>query len=465
MSADRETDSAMSLSFPDAFRWGVATAAYQIEGASQADGRGESIWDRFSHTPGKTLNGDTGDVACDHYQRWPTDINIMQELGVNAYRFSIAWPRILPNGRGEVNEAGLAFYDRLVDGLLEAGMEPWVTLYHWDLPQALEDSGGWANRDTIEAFAEYTDIVTRRLGDRVKRWITINEPWVVSTLGYHWGILAPGRQDLKESLAVAHSLLLAHGDAVEVIRRNVEGAEVGITLNLASVYPDTESDDDHLVARRVDGSMNRWFLDPVFHGSYPSDMLTLYGNALPEIRDGDFERIARSTDFLGINSYSPLYVRNDPEARGGIGMADREGEHTAVGWLVEPKAFEELLVRVYDDYRPPAIYVTENGAAFDDHRPIDGRVRDPRRTAYIHDHILAARRAMDEDVPLGGYFVWSLLDNFEWAHGYSVRFGITYVEYSTQERTIKDSGRWYSMVTRANALLPIEEGAGETVGI
>ncbi|MDQ3539290.1 MAG: GH1 family beta-glucosidase [Chloroflexota bacterium] len=465
MRAERETYSAMSLSFPDEFRWGVSTAAYQIEGAAQADGRGESIWDRFSHTPGKTLNGDTGDIACDHYQRWPNDIRIMQELGVNAYRFSIAWPRILPNGRGEVNEAGLAFYDRLVNGLQDAGIEPWITLYHWDLPQALEDEGGWANRDTVDAFAEYTDIVTRRLGDRVKHWITINEPWVVATMGYHWGVMAPGRQDLKESLAVAHSLLLAHGDAVEVVRRNVPDAQVGITLNLASIYPDTESDADHAAAKRVDGSTNRWFLDPVYRGSYPNDMLTTYGDALPEIRDGDFARIARPTDFLGINNYSPFYVKHDPDGLGGIGMVEREGERTAVDWLVEPKAFEELLVRVHDDYRPMAIYVTENGAAFEDERPIDGRVRDPRRKAYIHDHILAARRAMDEDVPLAGYFVWSLLDNFEWAHGYSVRFGITYVDYASQERTIKESGRWYATVTRANALLPIDDSADETIDI
>lgn len=465
MTTHRETDSAMSLAFPDGFRWGVATAAYQIEGAAREDGRGESIWDRFSHTPGKTLNGDTGDVACDHYQRWPNDITIMQELGVNAYRFSVAWPRILPNGRGEVNEAGLAFYDRLVDGLLEAGIEPWVTLYHWDLPQALEDAGGWANRDTVEAFVEYTDIVTRRLGDRVQHWITINEPWVVSTLGYLWGVMAPGRQDLKESLAVAHSLLLAHGDAVEVIRRNVPDARVGITLNLASVYAESESDADHAAAKRVDGSMNRWFLDPVYQGSYPNDMLTLYGDALPAIEDGDFDRIARRTDFLGINNYSPVYVKHDPDGPGEVGMADRDGEHTAVGWLVEPKAFEELLVRVHDDYRPGQLFVTENGAAFADDRPVDGRVRDPRRTAYIHDHILAARRAIDEDVPLAGYFVWSLLDNFEWAQGYSLRFGITYVDYASQERTIKDSGRWYSTVTRANALLPIEDGAEDTVDL
>ncbi len=268
--------------------------------------------------------------------------------------------------------------------------------------------------------------------------------------------MAPGRQDLKESLAVAHSLLIAHGDAVEVVRRNVPGARVGITLNLSTVYPDTASDADHQAARRVDGQSNRWFLDPVFRGHYPADMLTLFEDALPDIEDGDFERIARPTDFLGINNYSPIYVRHDPDAPGEIAMVRREGERTAVDWLVEPKAFEDLLVRVHDEYRPEAIYVTENGAAFEDDPPTHGRVRDPRRTAYLHDHILAARRAIDEDVPLAGYFVWSLMDNFEWAHGYSVRFGITYVDYATQERTIKDSGRWYSSVTRANALLPID---------
>jgi len=462
MTIDRETGSDLTLSFPDQFVWGAATAAYQIEGAVNEEGRGSSIWDTFSHIPGNTVNGDTGDVACDHYHRWEDDIKIMGELGLNAYRFSIAWPRILPNGRGEVNEAGLAFYDRLVDGLLAAGIEPWVTLYHWDLPQALEDNGGWANRATIEAFTEHVDIVTRRLGDRVKNWITINEPWVVAIIGYLWGDMAPGRKDLKEALAVAHSLLLAHGEAVDVVRRNVPDARVGITLNLASVYPNTESDADAEAARHFDGQLNRWFLDPVFRGHYPEDMLGVYADSLPTIEDSDFAVISRKTDFLGINNYSPFYVTADPGSPVGYGMADREGEHTAVGWLVEPRALESLLVRVSDDYRPKSIYITENGAAFDGDAVVEGRVQDPRRLAYLHDHLMAARRAIDSETPLEGYFAWSLLDNYEWSQGYAKRFGITYVNYETQERTIKDSGRWYAQVCRANAIIPIDELSAST---
>lgn len=439
------------VQFPDGFIWGAATASYQIEGAAQEGGRGESIWDRFSHTPGKTANGDTGDVAADHYHRWQGDIGIMRELGLDAYRLSVAWPRVLPNGRGAVNPEGLDFYDRLVDGLLEAGIDPWITLFHWDLPQVLEDQGGWVNRDTINAFADYTDAITRRVGDRVKNWITINEPWVYSIMGYYWGVMAPGRQDLKEALQVGHSLLLAHGRAVDVIRGNVPDATVGITLNLSHVYPDTESAADIDAARTMDGFSNRWFLDPVFKGEYPADMLELYGDNAPDVQTGDFELIARPTDFLGINSYNPQYAKADDSNALGIAAADREElEHTAVGWIVEPRGFRDLLVRVQNDYAPQAIYVTENGAAFDDPEPVEGRVNDPRRTAYLHGHLHAAHDAIQAGVALKGYFVWSLLDNFEWSQGYSKRFGITYVDYETQERTIKESGRWYADVIDAN---------------
>ncbi|HVL24977.1 MAG TPA: GH1 family beta-glucosidase [Thermomicrobiales bacterium] len=440
------------VQFPEGFLWGAATAAYQIEGAVHEGGRGESIWDRFSHTPGKVLNGDTGDVACDHYHRWREDIGIMRELGLDAYRFSVAWPRILPNGRGQRNDQGLDFYDRLVEGLLEAGIDPWITLFHWDLPQALEDEGGWVNRATIDAFAEYTDAITRRVGDRVTNWITINEPWVVSILGYMWGIMAPGRTDPKEALQVAHSLLVGHGRAVDVVRANVRDAKVGITLNLSHVYPNSDSADDERAARLVDGFSNRWFLDPVFKGEYPADMLELVGEGAPEVRDGDFDLTTRPTDFFGINTYFPTYAKADPQAPFGAGMAERDGEHTATGWLVEPQGFEDLLVRVQNDYDPPAIYVTENGAAYDDAPPVDGRVADPKRQAYIHGHLLAARRAIDAGAKLRGYFAWSLLDNFEWAQGYSKRFGVTYVDYGTQARTIKDSGRWYAEVIEVNGI-------------
>jgi beta-glucosidase len=443
--------------FPEGFVWGAATAAYQIEGAVREDGRGESIWDRFSHTPGKTLNGDTGDVAIDHYHRWRSDINIMSELGLGTYRLSTAWPRILPAGRGQVNQKGLDFYDRLVDGLLEHNITPWITLYHWDLPQVLEDEGGWRNRATVEAFAQYTDVITRRLGDRVQNWITINEPWVISFLGHFLGIHAPGIRDLKASVSAAHMVLLAHGRAVEVVRNNVPGAKVGITVNLAPVYPDGDSEEDENAARILDGKLNRWFLDPVFRGKYPEDIVSELGDAALEPEGDDLAIISRPTDFLGINYYTPFYARHDPSSPMGLNMADREGEHTAMGWLVQPESLGELLVRVHDDYKPAEIYITENGAAYDDPSPVDGRVSDPRRLTYIHDHLLAALRTIDEDVPFKGYFVWSLFDNYEWAEGYSKRFGVTYVDYATQERTIKDSGRWYAEVTRSNSLLPVRD--------
>jgi beta-glucosidase len=442
--------------FPDNFLWGAATASYQIEGAVHEGGRGESIWDRFSHTPGKTANGETGDVAADHYHRWPEDIGIMQELGLKAYRFSTAWPRILREGRGAVNRVGLDFYDRLVEELLEAGIDPWITLYHWDLPQALQDRGGWASRGTIDAFAEYTDAITRRVGDRVKNWITINEPWVVSIMGHYWGVMAPGHKDLKEALQVAHSLLVGHGRAVDVIRSNVPDGRVGITLNLSHVYPDSDSNEDLEAAHTMDGFSNRWFLDPVMKGEYPSDMLELYGDAAPDVEPGDFDLTARPTDFLGINSYNPQYAKADPAATFGYSSAQREGEHTAMGWIVEPQGFQDLLMRVQNDYAPSAIYVTENGAAFNDPAPVDGRVADPQRTSYIRRHLLAAHNAIEQGVKLEGYFVWSLLDNYEWAHGYSQRFGITRVDYQTQERTIKDSGRFYADVIASNSV-PVEE--------
>ncbi|MGI8486738.1 MAG: family 1 glycosylhydrolase, partial [Thermomicrobiales bacterium] len=331
--------------FPEGFIWGAATAAYQIEGAVREDGRGESIWDRFSHTPGKIANGDTGDIACDHYHRWPSDIRLMQELGLDAYRFSIAWPRILPNGRGQVNTAGLDFYDRLVDGLLAVDIEPWATLYHWDLPQALQDGdGGWSHRSTADAFAEYTDVVTRRLGDRVKNWITINEPWVVSILGDLWGIHAPGSTSWPTALATAHHLLLAHGHGMEVIRSNVKQSNAGITLNLSHVYPNSDRAQDQHAASIMDGNLNRWFLDPIFGRGYPQDMLDFYGDAIPEIRNGDFDVIARPTDFLGINTYAPSWVKHDPKGLYGlIGDPRASGKRTAMDWLVEPKGLEDLL--------------------------------------------------------------------------------------------------------------------------
>jgi beta-glucosidase len=441
--------------FPEGFVWGAATASYQIEGAAREDGRGESIWDRFSHTPGKTLNGDTGDVACDHYHRWRDDITLMKELHLNAYRLSIAWPRILPEGVGRVNEAGLVFYDRLVDGLLAAKITPWVTLYHWDLPRSFDDQGGWPNRRTADMFAEYADVVSRRLGDRVKHWITLNEPWCSGFLGYYTGEHAPGRRSLKEALHAVHTLLLAHGEAVPILRQNSPGAQVGITLNLTPTYPATESAEDQAAAARHDGYFNRWFLDPLYGRGYPTDMVQIYGaDLLPTVREADFDAITAPTDFLGINYYSPAVVRDDPKNlpwRFGF-AAVPDADFTDMGWAVYPRGLYDILRRVHRDYPTGPLYITENGAAYDDATPEQGRVADPQRTRFYARHLAAAKAAIEDGVPLGGYFAWSLLDNFEWAFGYTRRFGITYVDYATQERTIKDSGRWYGRVAAGNRL-------------
>ncbi len=443
----------MATIFPNGFVWGAATASYQIEGAANEDGRGESIWDRFSHTPGNVLNGDTGDVADDHYHRWPQDVALMQSLGLKAYRFSIAWPRVIPDGIGAVNAAGLDFYDRLVDGLLAAGIEPFVTLYHWDLPQALQDRGGWPNRDSVAWFADYVAVVSRRLSDRVRYWITHNEPWVVAFVGHLMGVHAPGMRDPKAALQAAHHLLLSHGQAVSILRRNGNGAQVGITLNLSWVDPASDRPADIEAARRQDGYVNRMFLDPVFKGSYPSDFMELCGDLAPRIEEGDLQQISAPIDFLGVNYYSRSVVADDPNipilrARA---VLPPEAEYTEMGWEVYPEGLYRLLRRLQEDYAPGALYITENGAAFAD-RVEDGRVHDERRVAYLREHFAAAWRAIQEGVPLRGYFVWSLLDNFEWAYGYSKRFGIVYVDYATQERILKDSALFYRDVIAANGL-------------
>ena len=401
--------------WPADFLWGAATASYQIEGAWQEDGKGESIWDRFSHTPGKVKNGDTGDMACDHYHRWPQDIALMQELGLAAYRYSISWPRILPSGRGAVNEAGLDFYDKLTDGLLAAGIQPWVTLYHWDLPQALQDTGGWANRDTAAAYADYAEIVARRLGDRVTGWITHNEPWVVAFVGNLFGEHAPGLHDLPTALRVTHHLLLGHGLAVPRIRAAVPGATVGITLNLNHAYPASDSPADQAAARRSDGISNRLFLDPLFHGQYPADIITELGAAAPPVESGDLEIIHTPLDFLGVNNYFRSVVKDAPDsAMLRTEMVKPEGEYTTMGWEVYPDGLRTLLERLHRDYPMPAYYITENGAAFPDTVEADGSIHDDRRRAYLQGYIAAAGQARAAGVPLKGYFVWSLLDNFEW---------------------------------------------------
>lgn len=431
------------LQLPPGFIFGAATAAYQIEGAANEDGRGESIWDRFSATPGKVRNGETGAIACDFYHRYADDIRLMQELGLRAFRFSIAWPRILPDGIGTVNQRGLDFYDRMVDELLARGIQPFATLYHWDLPQRIEDRGGWTSRETVDAFVEYVDVVTRRLGDRVGHWITHNEPWVAAWVGYGWGSHAPGRSSERDAIAATHHLMLSHGKAVDVIRRNAPQAAAGITLNLSAVYPATESEADTEAARLMDLHHNRWFLDPIFRGSYPADGGAFLDQVQAYVRPGDLEQISVPLDFLGINNYTRSVVVLDAASGQPRGVHQDGSEYTEMDWEVAPEGIHDLLVRVHEDYGPPMMYVTENGAAFPDVRVHDGSVRDPERIAYLEAYIAACARAIEEGVPLAGYFVWSFLDNFEWGHGYSRRFGIVYIDYPTLERIPKSSYHWY----------------------
>jgi beta-glucosidase len=427
---------------PPGFVWGVAGSAYQVEGAVTEDGRGESIWDRFAALPGAVANGDTGVVACDSYHRFGDDVRLMRDLGIGAYRFSISWPRVVPDGRGRVNPAGLDFYDRMVDELLASGIEPFVTLYHWDLPQALEDRGGWPSRDTVEAFSEYTEVVAARLGDRVRHWITQNEPWVISWLGYGLGVHAPGRASEVDALAAAHHVLLAHGRAAEVLRRETSGARVGVTIDLVPMYPLTYSDADVDAARRADGSRNRWFLEPVLGRGYPRDMLEEYASILPPIEDGDLQTIAAPLDFLGVNYYTRNVVRAGADAAAPATVETRGAEHTDMGWEVYPDGLTDLLARLHREYELPDLYITENGAAFIDDRR-NGSVSDPQRISYLERHLAALGEAIAQGVPVRGYFLWSLLDNFEWALGFTKRFGIVYVDFDTLERVPKASYAWY----------------------
>lgn len=433
--------------FPDGFVFGAATAAYQIEGAARADGRGESIWDRFSHTPGKVANGDTGDDACDHYHRWREDLDLMQSLGLGGYRFSIAWPRIQPDGRGPANRKGLDFYRRLAEGLRERDIRPLATLYHWDLPQALEDAGGWPSRETVERFAEYAAIVFEALGDAVGDWITHNEPWVASFLGYAHGTKAPGVRSWPKAIAASHHLLLSHGAAVRAFREQGHGGRIGITLDLTIAEPATGAAEDKAAADRLHSHHNRWFLEPLTGGAYPQDMVDWYGQRfgpLTAVRDGDLEAIAQPIDFLGVNFYRPNLVAADP-GRPPLELreAPRPGPHTSMGWPIVPAALTELLLRLRRDCPDTPLVITENGAAFDD--VLDGGevVEDPQRRAYLEEHLEAVRRAVAAGADVRGYYAWSLLDNFEWEHGYSQRFGLVYVDYPTQRRVPKRSALWY----------------------
>ena len=446
--------------FPAGFLWGSATSSYQIEGAWDEDGKGESIWDRFAHTPGKIDDASDGDVACDHYRRWPEDVALMQRLGLQAYRFSIAWPRILPGGAGAVNQRGLDFYSRLVDGLLEAGITPFATLYHWDLPQALQERGGWPARATAEAFVEYADVISRHLGDRVKHWITHNEPWCAAFLSHQIGAHAPGWHDWGAAFATAHHLLLSHGWAVPVLRRNSPASEVGITLNFEAAETVGRRAVDRQAVTWFDGYFNRWFAHPLYGRHYPADMVAAYSAAglldpaMPFVQPGDFDAIAVPADFLGVNYYKrSLFVAagdNNP-----MPVEDRANAtlpHTDSDWEVYPEGLYKLLCRLHFEYNPGKLYITENGCAYNDGPDADGVIHDQRRIDYLRGHFLAAHRAVAAGVPLAGYFVWSLLDNFEWARGYSQRFGIVWVDYATQERIPKASARWLQRVIRENGV-------------
>ncbi|MFY9975224.1 MAG: GH1 family beta-glucosidase [Chromatiaceae bacterium] len=435
--------------FPPDFLWGAATSAYQIEGSPLADGAGPSIWHRFSHNPGRVANGETGDLACDHYRRVSQDLELMGRLGLQAYRFSIAWGRVLPDGRGTARSAGLDFYERLVDGLLERGIQPMVTLYHWDLPAALQDRGGWLSPDSPSWFADYAALLFSTLGDRVPLWVTLNEPWVVTVLGHLTGDHAPGHQDLFEAPRVAHHLLLAHAEAVAAYRAIARG-RIGIAVNLEPQHPATPA--DAVAAARRDIFVNRWFLDPLFLGTYPQEMESIFGAAWPDPPERELQRIRSPGDFLGVNYYSRGLVQSDPSAHplGAARIVPERAPLTAMDWEVYPEGLTEILVWLKNRYGNLPLYVTENGAAFDDPGPLDGEVPDADRVAYLRAHLLAARDAVAQGVDLRGYFVWSLLDNFEWAQGYDKRFGLVQVDPLTRNRTPKRSARFYSDVIQTN---------------
>ncbi|HSW35854.1 MAG TPA: GH1 family beta-glucosidase [Candidatus Limnocylindrales bacterium] len=446
-----------SYQFPEGFLWGAASASYQIEGSPTADGKGESIWDRFSHKPGNIWNEENGDVACDHYRRYEEDIAMMARLGLGAYRFSIAWSRLFPQGSGKPNEKGLDFYRRLVEKLHQHGIKPAITLYHWDLPQALQNKGGWANRDTVKYFEQYASYVYAALDMPVNMWITLNEPWVVAFLGNFFGIHAPGLSDFTTALQVAHNLLLGHGQAVQAFRNSGRKDElIGITLNLGSCQPLTENSADQLAAKRTDGFMNRWFLDPIFKRGYPADMQEIFASnfTLPVVEDGDIETMSVPIDFLGVNNYTRILVQSGGSEDDFMGtpVNPPDAEYTEMGWEVYPRGLYDLLTRLHRDYGPLPLYITENGAAFPDELMANGTVDDPRRINYLKTYLTETWKAMQEGVPVKGYFVWTFMDNFEWSFGYSKRFGIIYVDYPTQKRFFKSSAHWYKKVISQNSI-------------
>ncbi len=443
--------------FPEDFVWGLATSSYQIEGAYAVDGKGESIWDRFSHTPGKVFNGDTGDVACDHYHRSKEDVSLMKEIGLDSYRFSLSWPRILPNGTGQLNRAGIDFYKKLIEQLLNASIDPMVTLYHWDLPQSLQDKGGWVNRDVAKYFAEYAGIVFQELGDVVDKWITHNEPWVAAFNGYSSGEHAPGIRDNYASAQAAHHLLLSHGLAVARYRELGLSGEIGITLNLNPTYPATDSKEDQKAADIYDDYINGWFLEPLFKGSYPQELLAIYQQQLGPIpiNQEDMAVISQEIDFLGINYYSRAIVKDNPEAEllKFDTVANKDAKYTAMGWEIYPEGLYDILLIINQKYTAKPLFITENGAAFPDRISTDGRVHDRERIEYFKQHLEVTDRALKAGIPLKGYYFWSLMDNFEWAHGYSKRFGFIFVDYANQQkRILKESAYWYQDVIKNNGL-------------
>jgi beta-glucosidase len=456
--------------FPPAFVWGAATAAYQIEGAAAQDGRTPSMWDVFAHTPGKVANGDTGDVAADHYNRYRDDVALMADLGIAAYRFSVSWPRVIPRGVGPTNPHGLDFYSRLVDELLAAGIAPTLTLYHWDLPAELNDAGGWLNRDTAYRFADYAAVVAGELGDRVPTWTTLNEPWCSAFLGYGNGEHAPGHTDAAEALTAAHHLLLAHGLGVQQLRATLPpAAEVSITLNPGLPRPIDDTPEDHAAAWKVYGLQTRLWTDPLFRARYPADVQEFTSGVTDWsfVQDGDLDIIAAPIDVLGVNFYNPGLVghRNASDSAGtrardsspmwpgcsDVRFFDMLGEHTAMGWPVDETGLHEVLLRLYREYGVPLV-ITENGAAYDDSVSADGEIHDAQRVSYLRRHLEAVHQAVADGVDVRGYYVWSLMDNFEWAWGYDKRFGVVRVDFETQERTIKDSGYFYRDVVQRNSL-------------
>ncbi len=443
----------MRTHFPKEFVWGSASSAFQVEGAHDVDGRVASIWDQFAQQPGAIVDGADAKVACDHYHRWPEDLDLMRGLGFDAYRFSIAWPRIFSKLGGSANTKGLDFYDRLLDGVCERGLQPWLTLYHWDLPQYLQAQGGWAARATVDAYLEFADCVSRHLGDRAKHWITHNEPWCTAMHGHYDGIHAPGVRDLKTALQACHHVLLSHGAAVRLIKNNVSNAKVGIALSLHPLHAASESAADQAALQRHDGLRNRWYLDPLHGRGYPRDIWELCAAYAPEVKAQDMQIIATPIDFLGVNYYFPETVYDAPAAhplRTAL-VQNADVERTAFGWEVAPQGLADLLKRIKTDYQTAPIYITENGASYEDLVQADGSIDDSERMRFYQRHLRVLRDLIREGVDVQGYFAWTLMDNFEWAQGYRRRFGLCYVDFKTQERRLKKSAYWFQQFLKNHA--------------